>query len=73
MRILSVLLDMARYNVTPSGTGGTRWKVEKNGTPLSQHNTQSNAISRARRDASSGDTLVIHNSKGQIRDTRTVR
>lgn len=64
---------MAQYNVTPVGAGSTRWKVERDGTPISRHNTQANAIEAARRAAVSGDTLVIHQRNGRIRERRTVR
>lgn len=64
---------MARYNVTPVGAGTSQWKVEKNGDPISTHRSQQNAINKARRDSSSGDTLVIHRPSGLIREQKTIR
>lgn len=64
---------MVQYNVVPVGAGSSRWRVERNGNPISRHNTQQNAIDAAYRDGSSGDVLVIHKSGGKIRERRTMR
>ena len=64
---------MARYTVAPAGYGNGNWKVERDGHPVSQHQTQQNAINAARRDARAGDTLSIHRPDGTIREKRTLR
>jgi len=64
---------MAQYNVVPVGAGSSRWRLERNGTPISRHNTQATAIKRARSKGRSGDRLVIHDRNGQIRDNTTLQ
>jgi hypothetical protein len=64
---------MARLNVLPAGYGNNNWKVEENGHPVSRHQTQQNAIQKARRLGQRGDQLSIHRPDGTIRETVTLR
>lgn len=48
--------------------GSTRWKVSQGGSVLSTHNTQGNAIDRAKAEARQDRTdLVVHGRDGRIR------
>lgn len=64
---------MVQYNVTPVGAGSSMWKVERSGNPISRHRSQGKAIEEARKDAESGDTLVIHRPGGKIREQKRIR
>ena len=65
---------MTRYNVMPTGPQSRYdWKVEANGRRTSEHRTQGNAKNAARRRASPGDEIKIHDSRGRVRDSWTVR
>jgi len=56
-----------RSDVHVSKDGG-RWKVTQGGQRVSSHNTQSNAIDSARREAKrDGVDLVTHGRDGRIR------
>ena len=56
-----------RRDVHVSKDGG-RWKVSQGGSKLSSHNTQSNAIVAARREARRDAVdLVVHGRDGRIR------
>lgn len=61
---------MAKYSVEPNGTG---WRVKQNGGVLSNHRKKSRAKSRAEREASSGDTIVIRRANGTIQNRKEVR
>lgn len=49
------------------------WQVQVSGRRVSKHLKKSAAKRRAKREASSGDQLVIEGTNGQIIDSRTVR
>jgi hypothetical protein len=63
---------MARLNVLPAGYNN-EWKVEENGHPVSRHQTQQNAIQKARQIGQRGDQLSIHRPDGTIRESITLR
>lgn len=42
------------------------WQVQKSGRRVSTHTKKSAAVSRARREARSGDAIIIHKTNGQI-------
>ena len=48
--------------------GGSQWRVSQGGTTISKHNTQSNAVDVARREAKRDRVdLVTHGRDGRIR------
>jgi hypothetical protein len=48
--------------------GGARWRVSQGGETISTHNTQSNAVDAARREAKRDRVeLVTHGRDGKIR------
>lgn len=60
---------MATYRVTPLPDGIDQrygWQVKKAGRRVSSHYKKSGALSRAKREASSSDSIVIHNLQGQV-------
>lgn len=67
---------MATVRVTPlpdeSNMRG-KWQVKKGRRRVSNHLTKQKATQEARQEASSGDTLEIHGTDGQIQNRRTVR
>ena len=55
-------------------SGGSRWRVSQGASTVSMHRTQSNAISRGRRDAmKDGVDLVTHGMDGRIRSISSFR
>lgn len=67
---------MATVTVAPLPDGTdmrSNWQVKKSGRRVSTHTKKSAAKRRAKREASSGDTLKIKRTEGTVQDTRTVR
>lgn len=60
---------MAKHDVHVTKTSGaSRWKVSQGGSTVSTHDTQQNAVSRARAEAKRDAVdLVIHGRDGRIR------
>lgn len=51
----------------------SNWQVKVSGSRVSAHTKKSAAKRRAKREASSGDRLVIHGTNGSVLDDRRVR
>lgn len=68
---------MKRYNVVPGGRGDANspWLLKVNGrlAPDGRFRKQRNAIKEARKRASPGDQISIHNHDGKVRDSSIVR
>lgn len=61
---------MSTYRVKPSGN---QWIVTKNGGTVSNHRKKARAKQKAKREARTGDKVIIHRASGTIMDRRTVR
>lgn len=58
---------MTEYRVVPSGN---QWRVQKaGGSVISNHRKKNPAVSAAKREAGSGDRVVIHRSDGTVQDS----
>jgi len=67
---------MASVKVKPLPDGTSlrgSWQVTVSGSRVSKHRKKSAAKRRAKREASSGDTLTITRLDGTIQDKRAVR
>lgn len=51
----------------------SNWQVKVSGARVSSHLKKSAAKRRAKREADTGDRLVIHGTNGQVLDDRRVR
>lgn len=58
------------YRVKPSGN---QWVVTQYGATKSNHRLKKRAKKKARELASTGDTIIIHDSNGQFQNQMEVR
>jgi len=66
---------MATYKVMPlpdSANVRGDWQVKKGMRRISNHNKKSPAVSKAKRETSSGDTVQIRRSNGTIQKTKSM-
>jgi predicted lipoprotein with Yx(FWY)xxD motif len=60
---------MTEYHVVPSGN---QWRVQHaGGSVVSNHRKKSPAVSKAKGEAGSGDSVIIHRSDGTVQDRRS--